>query len=596
MMNPTEEIKARLDIVDIIGSYINLALAGANWRARCPFHNEKTPSFMVSKEKQIWHCFGCGKGGDVITFVQEYEGLTFPEALRQLAQKANVVLPEYTASHKEDHGRLYDMNQLALEFYQKKLAADIEIAEKVQGYLTKRKITSDSIKKWQLGLSGEAWDELYLFLREKNYQDDEIFQAGLIVKKKNGSGYVDRFRKRLMFPLSDASGKVVAFTSRTLAGIAYVEDDFGGKYINSPQTSVYDKGKILYGWHLAKEAIRQKKYLIIVEGNMDAIACHQAGTTNTVAVSGTALTIDHLKLIKRYTDNIILAFDGDTAGSQAAFRSITLGWQVDFNIKILVLPPSSDPADMVKDDPAKWRQAVKEAIPVMDYYFLRILSGVDLNRADHKKIAVQKLLPIIKFLKSQVEQVHYLQALSDKLNIPISILQADISQAKTFLSSQEQTWQQSLSQKKNTLWLLSDQLLAIAFYRGEYLDKLLAQVDPELMAADLQSLYRKVIIYYTKHHTLDNFADNGELESNEKDDWVRLSITGEKDYDQMTERELSLIFENLVNRLKLTRCQEQHQTLREQLKQAELAGDIIKVDILTHQINLLNKELNKLQR
>jgi len=595
-MNPTEEIKARLDIVDIIGSYINLALAGANWRARCPFHNEKTPSFMVSKEKQIWHCFGCGKGGDVITFVQEYEGLTFPEALRQLAQKANVVLPEYTASHKEDHGRLYDMNQLALEFYQKKLAADIEIAEKVQGYLTKRKITSDSIKKWQLGLSGEAWDELYLFLREKNYQDDEIFQAGLIVKKKNGSGYVDRFRKRLMFPLSDASGKVVAFTSRTLAGIAYVEDDFGGKYINSPQTSVYDKGKILYGWHLAKEAIRQKKYLIIVEGNMDAIACHQAGTTNTVAVSGTALTIDHLKLIKRYTDNIILAFDGDTAGSQAAFRSITLGWQVDFNIKILVLPPSSDPADMVKDDPAKWRQAVKEAIPVMDYYFLRILSGVDLNRADHKKIAVQKLLPIIKFLKSQVEQVHYLQALSDKLNIPISILQADISQAKTFLSSQEQTWQQSLSQKKNTLWLLSDQLLAIAFYRGEYLDKLLAQVDPELMAADLQSLYRKVIIYYTKHHTLDNFADNGELESNEKDDWVRLSITGEKDYDQMTERELSLIFENLVNRLKLTRCQEQHQTLREQLKQAELAGDIIKVDILTHQINLLNKELNKLQR
>ncbi len=595
-MNPSEEVKSRLDIVEVIGSYINLTLTGANWRARCPFHNEKTASFMVSKEKQIWHCFGCGKGGDVITFIQEYEGLTFPEALRQLAQKANVVLPNYTTSHKEDYSRLYDMNQLASEFYQKKLALDTEVTKKVQEYLSNRKITSDSIKQWSLGLSGEAWDELYLFLKEKNYHDDEIFQAGLVVKKKSGSGYVDRFRKRLMFPLSDASGRVVAFTSRTLNNIAYQEDDFGGKYINSPQTAIYDKGKTLYGWHLAKEAIRQKKYLIIVEGNMDAIACHQANTVNTVAVSGTALTIDHLKLIKRYTDNIILAFDGDTAGSQAAFRSITLGWQADFNIKILVLPTDSDPADIVKKDPQVWRQAVKEAIPVMDYYFLRILAGVDLNRADHKKIAVQKLLPIIKFLKSQVEQVHYLQVLSDKLNIPMSVLQADISQTKTFLSNQEQTWQQALAQKKNTLWLLSDQLLAVAFYKWEYLDKLLTQVDPGLMATDLQSLYRKVIIYYTKHHTLANFADNSELEANEKDDWVRLLMTGEKDHGEMTERELSLTFEGLVDRLKLARCQEQHQALREQLKQAELAGDITKVDILTHQINLLNKELNKLQR
>ena len=214
---------------------------------------------------------------------------------------------------------------------------------------------------------------------------------------------------------------MVAFTSRTLTGIVYQDEDFGGKYINSPQTAIYDKSKILYGWHLAKEAVRHKQYLIIVEGNMDAIASQQAGAVNTVAVSGTALTIDQLKLVKRYTNNIILAFDGDTAGSQAVFRSITLGWGVDFNIKVLILPKDSDPADMVKKDVQAWRQAIKDSVPVMDYYLARVLAGVDLNRADHKKIAVQKLLPIIKFLKSQVEQAHYLKLLSEKIQIPLSI-------------------------------------------------------------------------------------------------------------------------------------------------------------------------------
>ena len=396
-MNYIEEIKNNLDIIEIISNYIDLKQTGNNFRARCPFHNEKTASFMVSREKQIFHCFGCDKGGDVISFLQEYEGISFNEALKILAEKANIVLPEYSGERKENYSRIYEINKLATEFYQKKIVEDKVTSKKVLEYLANRKISKESINKWQLGLSGENWDELYNFLINKKYDKEEILKAGLILKKRDGSGYLDRFRKRLMFPIADTQGRIVAFTSRTLSGIVYNEEDIGGKYINSPQTVVFDKSKILYGWHLSKDAIRKKKYVIIVEGNMDVIATSQTKANNVIAVSGTSLTINQIKLIKRYTDNIIFAFDGDNAGSRAVFRGISLGWQEEMNLKVLLLPKGKDPADVIRDNENDWYNALKKSIPVMDYYFQRILSGVDLSRSDHKKIAVQKILPIIKF-------------------------------------------------------------------------------------------------------------------------------------------------------------------------------------------------------
>lgn len=302
-----------------------------------------------------------------------------------MAEKANVPLTGYQALPKENFNLLYEINHLIADKYQENLLAKNEVSTKVLDYLLARGVTIDSIKKWGLGLSSESWDEAILYLKNKNFSETDIFQAGISVKKKDGSGYVDRFRKRLMFPIFDTAGRVVAFTSRTLQGIVYHDEDFGGKYINSPQTSIYDKSKILYGWHLAKATIKHKDYLIIVEGNLDAILSQQAGTANTVAVSGTALTIDHLKLIKRYTNNVILAFDGDNAGSSAALRSITLAWAQEMNMKILVLPKDQDPADIVKSDKNLWLKLVRDSQPVMDYYFQRVLAGVDLNRADHKK-------------------------------------------------------------------------------------------------------------------------------------------------------------------------------------------------------------------
>ncbi|MBT4849598.1 DNA primase [Candidatus Parcubacteria bacterium] len=595
-MNQVEEVKSRLDIVDVVSGYISLQQAGGNFRANCPFHNEKTPSFMVSKEKQIWHCFGCDKGGDVISFVQEHEGIEFKEALRILAERANVPMTGFSFDKKQDHSGLYEINDQALKFYHNLLMQDGEVSKKLKKYLDNRKITKGSIENWQLGLSGESWDGLFKYLISEGYKESDIFQAGLILKKKDGSGYVDRFRKRLMFPIHDAQGRVVAFTSRTLTGIAYDEEEFGGKYINSPQSAIYDKSKILYGWHLAKNDIRKKKYLIAVEGNMDVIASHQTSSKNTVAVSGTALTAHHLKLIKRYTNNIILAFDGDAAGSRAAFRSIALGWQNEMNIKILLLPKDKDPADIVKKDYKDWLSAIKNSIPVMDYYFRRIFAGIDLNRADHKKIAVQKLLPIIKFLKSNIEQIHYLQILSEKLNIPLEILKDDLGKSKTFLQDQQVTQEQVTTQKKDTFLLLNEEILAIAFFRKDYLDKLISEVEPDGIIEDLRALYKKVVIYYTNHQNLDKFLNSEELQENEKETWIRLSMFGEKNYANSTETDLSSDFENLIFRLKKQSLDEELRVLTVQLRQAESSGNSEETNNVSHRINIINKERAKLQR
>jgi len=594
-MDHIQEIKNNLDIVEVVSNYIDVNQAGSNFKARCPFHNEKTASFMISKEKQIFHCFGCDKGGDVISFVQEYEGIGFNEALKILAGKANIVLPEYTGQRKEDYSKVYEVNKLATEFYQNKLKEDTEVSKKVLKYLTDRSTTEDSINKWQLGLSGENWDELYIFLKSKEYQDEEILKAGLILRKRDGNGYIDRFRKRLMFPIADTQGRVVGFTSRTLAGIAYNEEGFGGKYVNSPQTVVYDKSKILYGWHLSKNAIRQKKYIIIVEGNMDAIAVSQTKANNVVAVSGTALTVDQIKLIKRYTENIIFAFDGDSAGSRAVFRGISLGWKEEMNLKVLLLPKGKDPSDVIKENENNWYNALKDSKPVMDYYFQRILSGVDLNRSDHKKIAVEKLLPIIKFLKNKIEQNHYIKILSDKLDIPLNILENDLEQTKSFLENKQSNNLESDIKKKEVSRSLIEKILSIAFYKKEYLEKLIEEIELEMIAEPWTALYEKIIIYYTKHQNLDNFIDNADLSGEERKAWIELSLLGEKDNEDIENRELLNNWKLLINKLKIDNYNNERNGLIQELKQAEISNNKELQDGLVHKINLINNKIQKVQ-
>jgi len=335
--------------------------------------------------------------------------------------------------------------------------------------------------------------------------------------------------------------------------------------------------------------------LIIVEGNMDAIASYQANTQNTVAVSGTALTIDHIKLIKRYTNNVILAFDGDAAGSRAVFRSITLGWQEDLNLKILLLQKDKDPADIISEDADIWRQAIKDSVPVMDYYFKRIIAGVDLNRSDHKKIAVQKLLPIIKFLKSNIEQMHYLKLLSDKLQIPLELLQQNLNKAESFIKPADNE-KPSETNNKTTAYSISEQLLSLVFSHNKYLDKMIADIEPDMIEESLRPLYRKVIIYYTKHQNLENFTNFEELENLDKEQWIKLSLLGEKTYSDTSAGDLDNTWQNLLGYLKNQALQDQRQDLIAKLRQAELSNNTEEQDIITHKINLINKEIQTIQR
>src|SRR4030043_2178196 len=352
--SPIDEIKSRLDIVEVISSYIKLQKAGANYRAVCPFHSEKKPSFFVSPARQIWHCFGCSKGGDMFGFVKEIEGVEFGDALRILAQRAGVELKRQTKEYKEfqtERERLYEICDLATRFFEKQLA-ESKTGKEAKQYLLDRGITKESLEKWRVGYAPDVWQGLADFLSSRNYSQEEIKKAGVGLSSEKGSFY-DRFRGRIIFPIFDLNSQVVGFGGRV-----FKEKDKKeiAKYVNTPQTILYDKSRILYGLDKAKVEIRKKDFCILVEGYVDLIMVFQAGFENAVATSGTALTPLQLKTLKRYSDNLLTAFDMDVAGEAATKRGIDLAQIHGFNVKVIVLPEGMDPADLVLKDVKAWEE------------------------------------------------------------------------------------------------------------------------------------------------------------------------------------------------------------------------------------------------
>ena len=413
--SPIEEIKNRLDVIEVIGSYIKLQKTGANYRAVCPFHSEKKPSFFVSPARQIWHCFGCGLGGDIFKFVMQIEGVEFGDALRILAQKAGIELKpmrkEYVA-WKTEKQRLYEINELATKFFEKQLEGSA-VGKEAKKYLLGRKITEDSIKKWRLGYSPDAWQGLLDFLVEKGYKREEIEKTGLAIKGESGSFY-DRFRGRIMFPIFDLNSQVVGFGARV-----FKEKDKKeiAKYVNTPNTALYDKSRVLYGLEKAKLEIRKQDCCVLVEGYVDAIMCIQEGFLNTVAVSGTALTPYQLKILKRYSENILTAFDMDIAGDTATKRGIDLAQMLGFNIKVITMEQDSDPADIICQNPKKWEEAISGAKSILDFYFETTFSRIDRKTPDGKREISKILLPIIKRIPNQIEKSHWIQELARKLAV-----------------------------------------------------------------------------------------------------------------------------------------------------------------------------------
>lgn len=435
-----DDIKARLDIVELVQSYIRLQKAGMNWKAPCPFHSEKTPSFVVSPSRQIWHCFGCGKGGSHIDFIMEIEGLEFRDALELLAKRAGIQLRREDPRLRSERSRIYQLLEDATKLYEATLhrtpAPGARIAPEL-AYLKKRGLTDETVKQFRIGYAPDSWDFAAKFLKQKGYSDIELEKAGLAVKSEQGSFY-DRFRNRIIFPIRDASGRVVAFGGRIYDELKDPQSpslkaiqEGGAKYINSPQTLVYDKSRVLYGFDHAKDAIRRANTVVIVEGYMDCVMSHQAGVLNTVAVSGTALTPDQLRILKRLANTIVSSFDRDAAGELATKRSLDLATAFDFERKAAVLPDGlKDPADAVKQDPALWQRIVQEAKPIVAFFLERALAKHDAKTAEGRKAIAAVVLPEIKVLTSEVERAHWVQTLSRAIGIEEDALWRELKKAK----------------------------------------------------------------------------------------------------------------------------------------------------------------------
>lgn len=434
MSQEIEAIKSKLNIVDLVGEYVRLQKAGNNWKACCPFHNEKTPSFSVSEDKQFFHCFGCGKGGDIFGFLMEIEGLDFRDALENLAQRAGVELPKYgkeSVSNIKEKSKIWEILELTTVFYEKQLWEGLG-RDEILSYLKKRGLTEETIRVFRLGYAPAGWRNLVGFLVGRGFEIKDILAAGLIIPKDNNSNqvdnYYDRFRDRIMFPIADSSGKILGYSAR----INPKGDESQAKYINTPETEIYHKSNVLYGIDKAKMNIKEKDWVLLVEGQMDVIASHQAGIKNTVAVSGTALTVEQLSLIKRYTKNLKMFFDMDEAGQKAAFRSAQLAFEKELNVSIVAIEDGKDAADAVKDNAEVFLTAVLEASSAMEYFVQKSLKNRNPGAIADKKKIIEELSGLINSFSNNVEKEHWIKELAERLNISEQVLFAEFNKNEIF--------------------------------------------------------------------------------------------------------------------------------------------------------------------
>lgn len=420
-MDAVSEVKSRLSIEDVISEYVTLKRTGRNFKGLSPFTSEKTPSFVVSPEKQIWHDFSSGRGGDLFTFIESVEGLDFKGALELLARKAGVDLEQYktkSAASQIDKRRLYSAIDSAVNFYQRQLLAN----QNALDYITKKRgFSRQTIIDFRLGYSPDSPKSLITFLAKKGYSDKELKLAGLISQRSNGS--YDMFRGRIMVPLCDSTGQAIGFTARLLD-----KNDKAPKYINTPATPLYDKSRQLYGLHLAKETIRKKGFSVIAEGNLDVIASHQAGVKNVIASAGTALTEQQLKVLARFSDDVRLAFDQDRAGLEATERAIPIASKVGVNLKIITLPGGKDPDELIKRGIKLWESAIDNAEYAVDWLISLYQKNLDLTSAQGKMKFSDVVIEVIKKLDDPVEQDHYISVCSNISGVDPSALRKKLDQ------------------------------------------------------------------------------------------------------------------------------------------------------------------------
>src|SRR3989339_445720 len=465
MSTSVEKIKERLNIVDLLSSYIKLEKAGKNLKARCPFHNEKTPSFFVSAERDSYYCFGCGAKGDIFTFVQAFEGLDFFGALKMLAERTGVTLERGSFEKREDKEAIFNALEAATQFFESNLPK----SSSAQKYLEKRGLTEKTIKGWRIGFVADDWRTLYDYLTARKFSDSEIEQAGLIKRNETRQdSFYDRFRGRIMFPIRDSASRVVGFSGRILPEnsthpTSSEQVTEVAKYLNSPETAVFNKSRILFGFDLAKLAIKKFDYSVIVEGQMDIIMCHQAGFQNVVATSGTALTPEHLILLRRISNRVIMAFDADKAGFSAATKAWQLALSLGMEVKIAEFKEGKDPAEVLLSDNGKekFKEALKNSMHIIDFYLSKILAeenqGNSLNQQKGVSLIFlkevrEKILPFLALIESSIEKSHWVKKISEKCGIDEKAIWEDLKKVKIEPGVAGVIVQKTLNSDKATLY------------------------------------------------------------------------------------------------------------------------------------------------
>lgn len=586
MSQVTEEIKTKIGIVDLISEYLPLKRSGASYKTNCPFHHEKTPSFMVSPDRQSWHCFGCNIGGDIFEFLMKMENLEFPEALKLLADKAGVKLPEFVNEiSASQRNRVLDILKLAAKFYHK-ILIDSPQAEEARKYVfEKRAVSRDVAEEFLLGYITEDWDLLTNFLIKKGFGINDIVAAGLAIKKDNG-GYYDRFRDRIMFPISDVHGNIVGFTGRVL----HDKPEAGAKYVNTPQTIVFDKGRIIYALDKAKQEARRQDKFIIVEGQMDVIANHQFGLVNTVASSGTALTSDQIKLLKRFSNNLYIAFDEDAAGQNATARGIELALIEGMKIKVITISKeiAKDPDECLKKNPQFWLTAVEQAQSIMDYFFSSILAGQDLANPEVRGKVSTQLLEKIKQLPDAVEQDFWVKKMAGILDIKYEILYEKMRSLKGPVSGESAgvpTIGNVLAVKKTKEEIAAEKFLSLLLRWPQFLPAIIPKIKSEnFYSPVLRGLYEKIVLFY---NTAEAVA--GETEGfihrfkvwNGQNDVCQiidvLSLLYDKEYASLSKKEAEEEISNITNLLNLWYNETIRHRLQQEMKEAEQNGDKEKI-------------------
>lgn len=624
-MSSIDDIKSKIDIIDLVGEYVELRKAGVNFKGLCPFHGEKTPSFVVSREKQIWHCFGCGKGGDAFKFLMEKEGMDFGEALRVLARKVGVILQNEDRQISGERTKLLAILDLATKFYHRNLLSSPE-AEAAREYLRGRGLTAETVVKFSLGFAPTNFDSLINFLTPKHKIDD-LIKAGLVLKREKRAGEVsmgrdfyDRFRGRIMFPIADVWGHVVGFTGRIMPQDE-AREGVGGKYVNTPTTPVYNKSGVLYGLTLAREAIKKENKVIIVEGNMDVISSHQAGVTNVVASSGTALTIDQIRLLKRFTNNIILAFDADFAGQGASERGIGEALCEDINVKVLRMPESGstaapindagqassldnkviakDPDELIRKSPDLWVKAIAEAEPFVEYVFWKNKCGADLTRIEDKKNLSKILVQAISLINDPLERSMWIKEMSGRLNLSENsfaeaveqVIQQSVKLNRFKPVHQKEAEAQSPLRSSNRRRQLEERVVSLCLIYPSLWEQPQENTGFSVVSSgDLKSLLDVLPACY---NNVDKIFNEELIKENLKAVGINpelfdiLSLLADKDFAEAPKEVLHLEFKKCLGGLADLDLREARQSLTEELRQAEKYGDFTKIHELSKRLNEL---------